>query len=66
MHLTFTNNKKESLNSISDCFNGLMDELQKKKQTHDRNFKLKISSKASADTFINQNLRFWIWQGSKE
>lgn len=44
MLLTKANNKKEKSNSIiSDCFNGHMDNLQKKKNIHDRNFKLKMS-----------------------
>ena len=34
---------KEKLNSISDCLNGLMDNLQKKKNHQDRNFKVNIS-----------------------
>lgn len=41
----FSNKPKgiEKLNSLSDCLNGLMDNLQKKKNHQDRNFKLNMS-----------------------
>ena len=48
----------EKLNSISDCFNGLVDNLQKKKNIHDRNFKLRMSSNSNAITNeLNENNR---------
>lgn len=41
---SYTNNiKKMNSNSISECLNGLMDNLKKKKNNHDRDFKLNIS-----------------------
>jgi hypothetical protein len=40
-------NKKEILNSISDCYNDHIEKYQKTKNIHDRNFKLQISLNAN-------------------
>ena len=56
-------NKREPLNSITDSYNGLMDNFQKKKNMHDRNFKLKMSLNANSirsqenDNYTNKEIK---------
>jgi hypothetical protein len=40
-------NKKEDVNSISECYNNHMEKFQKTKNTQDRNFKLQMSLNAN-------------------
>lgn len=50
----FNEKPQDKTNSISDHLNGLMDNLQKKKNNHDRNFKLNLSINSS--NLKNENI----------